>query len=85
MIGYAMIGSNNLPRALQFYDAVLAVLGASRMMGDDKFQTYGIGFPSVGITLPYDGQPATVGNGNTFPQVYDALGRFVFVGLTADF
>src|SRR5579859_2998659 len=29
--------------------------------------------------------PATVGNGNTFPQVYDALGRFVFVGLTADF
>jgi len=29
--------------------------------------------------------PATTGNGNTFPQVYDALGRFVFVGLTADF
>jgi outer membrane receptor protein involved in Fe transport len=29
--------------------------------------------------------PATVGNGNTFPQVYDALGRFMFVGLSADF
>jgi iron complex outermembrane receptor protein len=29
--------------------------------------------------------PGTTGNGNTFPQVYDALGRFVFVGLTADF
>jgi outer membrane receptor protein involved in Fe transport len=29
--------------------------------------------------------PATTCNGNTFPQVYDALGRFVFVGLTADF
>ena len=26
-----------------------------------------------------------VGNGNTFPQVYDPLGRFLFVGLTADF
>ncbi len=25
------------------------------------------------------------GNGNTFPQVYDALGRYVFVGLTAKF
>jgi outer membrane receptor protein involved in Fe transport len=24
-------------------------------------------------------------NGNTFPQVYNALGRFVFVGLTVDF
>jgi iron complex outermembrane recepter protein len=29
--------------------------------------------------------PATVGNGNTFPQVYDALGRYLFVGVTADF
>jgi outer membrane receptor protein involved in Fe transport len=29
--------------------------------------------------------PAPLGNGNTFPQVYDALGRFLFVGLTADF
>jgi iron complex outermembrane recepter protein len=29
--------------------------------------------------------PATVGNGNTFPQVYDALGRYLFMGVTADF
>jgi iron complex outermembrane receptor protein len=36
--------------------------------------------PLVGSNLP-----GTTGNGNTFPQVYDALGRFVFVGLTADF
>jgi outer membrane receptor protein involved in Fe transport len=28
---------------------------------------------------------ATFGNGNTYPQVYDALGRYLFVGLTADF
>ena len=25
------------------------------------------------------------GNGNTFPQVYDALGRFLFAGVTVDF
>lgn len=25
------------------------------------------------------------GNGNTYPQVYDALGQYVFMGLTADF
>jgi iron complex outermembrane recepter protein len=29
--------------------------------------------------------PGVVGSGNTFPQVYDPLGRFLFVGLTADF
>ena len=29
--------------------------------------------------------PGPFGNGNTFPNVYDALGRYVYVGLTADF
>ncbi|MGJ8668710.1 MAG: TonB-dependent receptor domain-containing protein [Oceanococcus sp.] len=32
-----------------------------------------------------DALPGIVGNGNTFPQVYDALGRYVFLGVTADF
>jgi len=32
---------------------------------------------------PYQGAP--YGNGNTFPQVYDAMGRYVFVGLSAKF
>jgi len=30
-------------------------------------------------------QIPTLGNGNTFPQVYDALGRYVFAGVTVDF
>lgn len=29
--------------------------------------------------------PAPFGNGNTFPQVYDSLGRFIFAGVTIDF
>jgi outer membrane receptor protein involved in Fe transport len=29
--------------------------------------------------------PSTAGNGNTFPQVYDALGRFIFGQLTVQF
>jgi outer membrane receptor protein involved in Fe transport len=29
--------------------------------------------------------PGTYGNGNTFPQIYDALGRYIFMGVTADF
>ena len=28
---------------------------------------------------------AGAGNGNTFPQVYDATGRWIFVGATVDF
>ena len=34
---------------------------------------------SFGISAP------PFGNGNTYPQVYDSLGRTVFVGITADF
>jgi outer membrane receptor protein involved in Fe transport len=35
---------------------------------------------------PLSGQVGTgFGNGNTFPQVYDALGRYVFFGLSAKF
>lgn len=29
--------------------------------------------------------PASTCNGNTFPQTYDALGRFVFIGVSKDF
>lgn len=32
-----------------------------------------------------DSLPFGIGNGNTFPQLYDALGRYLFVGVTADF
>jgi iron complex outermembrane receptor protein len=47
----------------------------------------------VGVNNVFDKDPpltganciATFCNGNTFPQIYDALGRFLFVGLTADF
>ena len=47
----------------------------------------------VGVDNVFDKDPPLTGvnctagfcNGNTFPQVYDALGRFVFVGLSADF
>jgi outer membrane receptor protein involved in Fe transport len=35
--------------------------------------------------LGQDNCPSVLCNGNTFPQVYDTLGRFVFIGLTADF
>lgn len=37
--------------------------------------------PVIGTT----NLPGTVGNGNTFPQVYDALGRYIFASLIAQF
>jgi outer membrane receptor protein involved in Fe transport len=43
----------------------------------------------LGVNNLLDRQPPLVGapaaNGNTFPQIYDALGRFFFAGFTVDF
>lgn len=34
---------------------------------------------------PLSASVGTTGNGNTYPQTYDAMGRYFFVGLTLDF
>jgi catechol 2,3-dioxygenase-like lactoylglutathione lyase family enzyme len=65
MIGYVTVGTNNLQRAGAFYDALLKELGAERGMVSEKY----IGWanapdaPMFMAITPYDGKPATVGNG----------------------
>jgi catechol 2,3-dioxygenase-like lactoylglutathione lyase family enzyme len=65
MIGYVTIGTNDLPRAAAFYDALLADLGARRMMESDQFIAWSVRpeSPGLGVTKPFDAKPATVGNG----------------------
>ena len=65
MLGYVTVGTNDMARAAKFYDAIAAELGVGRMGGDDKFITWGIpgGPAGIGVTVPFDGKPATVGNG----------------------
>jgi predicted lactoylglutathione lyase len=65
MIGYVTLGTNDLPRAAAFYDALLAELGAGRFMEEDSFIAWASSpdKPGIGLTRPFDGKPATVGNG----------------------
>ena len=65
MIGYVTLGTNDLQRAAKFYDALAAEMGVPRMMEFDGFIAWGIpdGGAGIGLTKPYDGNPATVGNG----------------------
>ena len=65
MIGYVTLGTNDLPRAAAFYDALAAEMGVGRMMETEKFVAWGKpgGAPGIGMTTPFDGQKATVGNG----------------------
>jgi len=65
MIGYVTLGTNDLPRAAAFYDALAAQFGVGRMMDTEAFIAWGEwgGAPGIAATLPFDGQPASVGNG----------------------
>lgn len=65
MIGYVTLGTNDLARGARFYDAIAAELGVGRMMETDRYIAWGKpgGGAGIGLTLPFDGRPATVGNG----------------------
>lgn len=65
MIGYVTLGTNDLPRAAQFYDAIAQEFGVGRMMEFEQFIAWGEmgGGPGVAATKPYDGEAACVGNG----------------------
>lgn len=65
MIGYVTLGTHDLARAAKFYDAIAAELDTPRMMEFDGFIAWGKpgGGAGIGLTKPFDGNPASVGNG----------------------
>ena len=65
MISYVTIGTNDLERSAKFYDEVLGVLGASRSLETERFIAWKgkSGGSVLSLNKPYDGNPATVGNG----------------------
>ena len=65
MLGYATLGTNDMPRATAFYDALFAALGAKRVWSTDRFVAWSTSptASALAVGRPYDGKPATVGNG----------------------
>ena len=66
MIGYVTLGTNDLKRAVAFYDELLSVMGAGRFMEvEDIFVAWAVSpdKPGISVTKPFDGNPATPGNG----------------------
>jgi catechol 2,3-dioxygenase-like lactoylglutathione lyase family enzyme len=74
MIGYVTLGTNRFDDAAKFYDDLFAVIGAGRIWESDRFIAWGTGMtsPAVSLAKPYDGNPATVGNGVMVALVVDA-------------
>ena len=65
MIGYVTLGTNDLARAIAFYDAVFAEMGVQRFVATEGFAYWGKrrGLGMLAVYKPNDGRPATVGNG----------------------
>lgn len=90
MFSYMVLGTNDLPRAIAFYDAVLAPLGHARIADYDPDGTsaaWGIDDPGphLWVTLPFDGAPATVGNGvmvSFLAESRDAVNAFHAAAMT---
>ncbi len=65
MISYTTLGSNDLEKATQFYDALFGEMGVGQMWSNDTFVGYGVAMdkPMFAICKPHNGEKATVGNG----------------------
>ncbi|MGD8346614.1 MAG: VOC family protein [Lysobacterales bacterium] len=75
MIGYVTLGTRDLPRAIAFYEELLALLGASRFLGKEgQFQAWAVSpdQPALSVTLPWDGNAATAGNGTMVALAVDS-------------
>ncbi len=66
MFSHVMVGTNDMEASRRFYDAVLAVLGHTPGVVDEKGRCFYYAKSGVfALTTPIDGQPATHANGGT--------------------
>ncbi|MEM9841478.1 MAG: VOC family protein [Pseudomonadota bacterium] len=65
MLAYVTLGTNDTEKALAFYDAVLAEMGAKRFFDNGRLYFYGTapGQAMLAIGGPYDEASASCGNG----------------------
>ena len=67
MIGYVMVGTNNLDKAIIFYDEVLKIINLTRKDTDEicagYIQNNGDGSIEFYVTKPANKKTATFGNG----------------------
>jgi catechol 2,3-dioxygenase-like lactoylglutathione lyase family enzyme len=66
MLSYITLGTNDFERAAAFYDELLSVFTAKRVIETERMILWSNGKPgrsSLGIIKPYDKNRATAGNG----------------------
>jgi predicted lactoylglutathione lyase len=74
VIGYVTVGTNDLEKAVSFYDVLLAEVGAGRFMQEETFIAWAVApdQPAFSVCKPYDGNTATIGNGMMIALAVDS-------------
>lgn len=75
MIGYVTIGTNDLDRAMAFYDALFKGQKVRKIFATETLVTYGFGGdkPAFMVTRPFDGEASTPGNGQMIALNVDTV------------
>src|SRR5262245_46023912 len=66
MIGYVTLGTNDMQRAIRFYEQLLTLFEVKRGFDTDRFVLWypsKPGRPGLGVIKPHDGKAASVSNG----------------------
>ncbi len=89
MLGYVMVGTNNLDAAIKFYDEVLGVIGLTRNETvENDYAAYGkkdTNEIEFYITKPFNKKEATFGNGTQITLLADskeAVDKFYEVAIS---
>ncbi len=65
MISHTTLGTNDLEKAESFYFEILGLIGGTQIYKSDKvmFWEFENGSSKLALTVPFDGKPASNGNG----------------------
>lgn len=63
LVDHLSVGVPDIEAARPFYDAVMRAIGARCLVGNDQFAAYGHDRVEFIVILPFNGAPATGGNG----------------------
>ena len=72
MIGYVTLGTADLAKSGVFYDELLSTIGATRFMEEENYfiaWSTGEDQPAISVTLPFNKESASVGNGTMVAMV----------------
>ncbi|WP_375203618.1 VOC family protein [Hyphococcus sp.] len=63
IIDHLSVGVPSVTDAAEFYDGLLALLGAKNLVQNEALAAYGVDAPCFLIMRPYDGNTPSAGNG----------------------